>query len=152
MEIGARGQLRVSADRAAQMVMAATTGAALSAILQPELFGDDAFALQLREAVIAAVTVADPSSTSTCRQSEAGAPTAAAAAATLKSKLIVEDPPLTAPERQLMPAVAHGNRRWDSPVEVVKRRRRANVIIPEVARVDVYVNEWALCRAWARHR
>ena len=69
---------------------------------QPELFGDDAFASQLREAVIAAVTVADPSPMSTRRLAEAGAPTAAAAAATLKSKLTVEDSPLTAPEQQLM--------------------------------------------------
>ena len=103
MELGAgRGQLRVSADRAAQMVMAATTGAALSCISQPELFGDDTFASQLREAVIAAVTVADPSPIDTHRPAEASAPTAAAAAATLKSKLADEVSPLTAPEQQLM--------------------------------------------------
>src|SRR5580693_4976057 len=88
MELGARrGQLRVSADRAAQMIMAATTGAALSAISQPELFGDDSFATQLREAVITAVTEADPSPMSARRLAEAGEPTAAAAAATLMSKL-----------------------------------------------------------------
>jgi hypothetical protein len=37
--------------------MAAVTGAALSLISQPELFGDDTFATQLREAVIASITV-----------------------------------------------------------------------------------------------
>src|SRR5580700_8408902 len=99
MELGAsRGQLRVSAERAAQMVMAATTGAALSAISRPELFGDDAFNAQLREAVIAAVTVADPSTMGTHRLAEAGELTAAAAAATLKSRLTVEGSPLSTPE------------------------------------------------------
>jgi AcrR family transcriptional regulator len=103
MELGAgRGQLRVSADRAAQMVMAATTGAALSAISQPELFGDGGFAVHLREAVIAAVTVPDPSPMTTHPLAEAGAPSAATAAATLKSKLADEDLPLTAPEQRLM--------------------------------------------------
>jgi AcrR family transcriptional regulator len=118
MELGARrGQLRVSADRAAQMVMAATTGAALSAISQPELFGNDAFALQLREAVIAAVTVAGPSPTG-ARRAEAGTPTAAAAAATLKSQLTVEGSPLSAPEQELMQqwltAIADGAPRSNS--------------------------------------
>ena len=65
MELGAsRGQLRVSAERAAQMIMAATTGAALSAISQPGMYGDVSFATQLREAVIASVTVAPSAPTS----------------------------------------------------------------------------------------
>lgn len=116
MELGAsRGQLRVSAERAAQMVMAATTGAALSAISRPELFGDDGFNAQLREAVIAAVTVADPSLMGTHRLVEAGESTAAAAAATLKSRLTVEGSPLSTPEQQLMQqwltAIADGDPR-----------------------------------------
>jgi AcrR family transcriptional regulator len=119
MELGARrGQLRLSAERAAQTVMAATTGAALSAISQPDLFGDDAFALQLREAVIAVVTDADLPPTRHRREGEGSGPTAAAAAATLKSKLAVEDSPLTAPEQELMQqwltAIADGSPRSKS--------------------------------------
>jgi AcrR family transcriptional regulator len=103
MELGAtRGQLRVSAERAAQMVMAATTGAALSAISQPDMFGDVTFATHLREAVIASVTVADASTTSKDRVREASGPTLATAAATLQSKLAIEDTPLTAPEQALL--------------------------------------------------
>jgi hypothetical protein len=45
LELGAaRGQLRVSPGTAARTVMAAVTGAALSLIAQPDLFGDDTFA------------------------------------------------------------------------------------------------------------
>jgi AcrR family transcriptional regulator len=104
LQLGAtRGQLRVSAERAAQTVMAAVTGAALSLISQPGVFGDDGFARQLREAVIASVTVAaDPQSTSKRRAYEAKAPTLATSAATLKSKLAVEETPLTAPEHALL--------------------------------------------------
>ncbi len=51
MEFGAsRGQLRVSPDRAMQMIKAATRGAALSAISQPGMYGDVSFATQLGEA------------------------------------------------------------------------------------------------------
>jgi hypothetical protein len=74
----------------------------LSAISRPELFGDDAFNAQLREAVIAAVTVADPSPMGTHRLAEAGESTAAAAAATLQSRLTIEGSSLSAPEQQLM--------------------------------------------------
>src|SRR6201993_2703225 len=61
LELGAgRGQLRVSVETGARMVMSAVTGAALSLISQPDLYGDSTFVTQLREAVIAAVTVAPP--------------------------------------------------------------------------------------------
>src|ERR1700745_2632945 len=61
LELGAsRGQLRVSVETAARMVMSAVTGAALSLISQSDLYGDPTFVTQLREAVIAAVTVAPP--------------------------------------------------------------------------------------------
>lgn len=103
LELGAsRGQLRLSVDAGARMLMSAVTGAALSLISQPDLFGQPAFTTQLREAVIAAVTV--PADRPTGRRSagDAGTPTIATAAATLKSKLAVEDTPLTAPERGLM--------------------------------------------------
>jgi AcrR family transcriptional regulator len=102
LELGAgRGQLRLSAETAARMVMSATTGAALSVISQPDLYGDPAFVTQLREAVIAAVTV-DENRPAGKRRAPLAAPTVATAAATLKSKLAHEDTALSAPERALM--------------------------------------------------
>jgi hypothetical protein len=82
--------------------MAAVTGAALSAISQPDLFGDPTFTTQLREAVIAAVTVTADEPTGKRPARDAGTPTIATAAATLKSKLALEHTSLTAPERALM--------------------------------------------------
>ena len=103
LELGAgRGQLRVSVETGTRMIMSAVTGAALSLISQPDLFGDPTFATQLREAVIAAVTVPAERPTGKRRAPDAAAPTIATAAATLQSKLAVEDTPLTAPERALM--------------------------------------------------
>jgi hypothetical protein len=84
------------------MVMSAVTGAALSLISDPDLFGNPTYATQLREAVIAAVTVIADRPTGKRSAREAGAPTIATAAATLKGKLAVETTPLTAPERALM--------------------------------------------------
>jgi AcrR family transcriptional regulator len=104
MELGAsRGQLRVSPERAAQMIMAATTGAALSAISQPGMYGDVSFATQLREAVVASVTVPPGAPTTSKRRvSDESGPTLATAAATLKSKVATEDTPLTQPEQALL--------------------------------------------------
>ena len=103
LSLGAsRGQLRVSVETAARMVMSATTGAALSLISQSDLYGDPAFVTQLREAVIAAVTVPVDGQTDRPRKRDARAPTIATAAATLKSKLAVENTSLTAPERAVM--------------------------------------------------
>jgi AcrR family transcriptional regulator len=103
LDLGARrGQLRVSVGSGARMVMSAVTGTALSVISQPELYGDSAFTTQLREAVIAAVTVADDGSTGKRRASHTDTPSIATAAATLKSKLAHEGTPLTEPERALM--------------------------------------------------
>jgi AcrR family transcriptional regulator len=103
LELGAgRGQLRVSVETGARMIMSAVTGAALSLISQPDLFGDPTFTTQLREAVIAAVTVGADKPTRKRSARDADAPTIATAAATLKSKLAVENTPLTAPERTLM--------------------------------------------------
>lgn len=103
LELGAsRGQLRVSVETAARMIMSATTGAALSLISQSDLYGDPSFVTQLREAVIAAVTVSAARPTGKRRAPDAAAPTIATAAATLKSKLAHEDTPLTTPERALM--------------------------------------------------
>jgi AcrR family transcriptional regulator len=104
LELGAsRGQLGVSVETGARMVMSAVTGAALSVISQPDLFGDPTFATQLREAVIAAVTVTtDRPSTGKRRTHDRSAPTIATAASTLRSKLAAEDTPLTPPEQALM--------------------------------------------------
>jgi AcrR family transcriptional regulator len=103
LELGAgKGQLRVSVETGTRIILSAVTGAALAAIYQPELFGDTTYAVQLREAVIAAVTVPTGKSRSSGSADNAGEATIASAAATLKSKLAVEDTPLTAPERALM--------------------------------------------------
>jgi AcrR family transcriptional regulator len=127
LELGAsRGQLRVSVETGARMVMSATTGAALSLVSQSDLYGDPTFVTQLREAVIAAVTVAEDRPAGRRRARDAGAATIANAAATLKSKLAVEHTPLTAAERALMV-------QWlatlaDAPTAVPatpRRRRRA---------------------------
>ena len=82
--------------------MPSTSGAALSTISQPDLFGSPTFTTQLREAVIAAVTVSADRPTNKRSGRDADAPTIASAAATLKSKITVEDTLLTAPERALM--------------------------------------------------
>jgi AcrR family transcriptional regulator len=103
LELGAgRGQLRVSVETAARMVMSATTGAALSLISQSDLYGDPTFVTQLREAVIAAVTVATPAATGKRSTPDAGGPTIATAASTLQSKLAHEHTLLTAREQALM--------------------------------------------------
>ena len=103
LELGAgRGQLRMSAETASRIVLSATTGAALSLISQPDLYGDGTFATQLREAVIAWITVPQDAA-SAAHQPERGAePTIASAAATLSSRLTAEDTPLTGPETALM--------------------------------------------------
>ena len=103
LQLGAsRGQLRVSVETGARMIMSAVTGAALSLISDPDLFGNPIYATQLREAVIAAVTVIADRPTGMRSARAAGARTIATAAATLKGKLAVENTPLTAPERALM--------------------------------------------------
>jgi hypothetical protein len=92
----------MSAETAARTVMAATTGAALSLISQPDLFGDDTFARQLREAVIGSITVPQAATPAAKRRVPAAEPTLATTAAMLSSKLAAEDTPLTHPERALM--------------------------------------------------
>ena len=98
----ARGQLRMSAETAARTVMAATTGAALSLISQPDLFGDGTFATHLREAVIASITVPQDAAPTPGRRARAAEPPLTTAAAMLSSKLAAEDTPLTRPERALL--------------------------------------------------
>ena len=102
LELGAgRGQLRMSAETASRIVLSATTGAALSLISRPDLYGNGTFATQLREAVIACITV--PQDTSAAHEPDREVePTIARAAATLSSKLAAEDTLLTGPEKALM--------------------------------------------------
>jgi AcrR family transcriptional regulator len=103
LELGAgRGQLRVSVEAASRIVLSATTGAALSLISQPDLYGDGTFAAQLREAVIAWITVPQGAAPGDHQPERAGELTIASAAATLSSRLAAEDTPLTGPEVALM--------------------------------------------------
>ena len=103
LELGAgRGQLRMSVQAASRIVLSATTGAALSLISQPDLYGDGTFATQLREAVIAWITVPQGSASETHQPERTGELTIASAAATLSSRLAAEDMPLTGPEVALM--------------------------------------------------
>src|ERR1700751_129977 len=95
LELGAgRGQLRTSAETASRIVLSATTGAALSLISAPELYGDGTFATQLREAVIAWITVPEDAAPALQQPSGQAEPTIATAAATLNRKLDAEDTPL----------------------------------------------------------
>jgi AcrR family transcriptional regulator len=103
LELGAgRGQLRMSAESAARIVLSATTGAALSLISHPDLYGDGAFATQLREAVIASISVSQDAAPAARRPEGEAEPTISTAAATLSSRLAVESNPLTGPEQALM--------------------------------------------------
>jgi AcrR family transcriptional regulator len=98
------GQLRMSVETATRVVMAAVTGAALSIVSQPELFGDGAFAETLRESVIAAVVVNGSNTPATKRHKKTNSPgtTLATTAATLQSMLGHQPPALTEAERALM--------------------------------------------------
>jgi AcrR family transcriptional regulator len=105
LERGAsRGQLRMSVETATRVVMAAVTGAALSIVSQPELFGDGAFSETLREAVIAAVVVSESNAPASKRQKRTNSsePGLAGTAATLQSMLGHQPAALTEPERALM--------------------------------------------------
>jgi hypothetical protein len=64
--------------------------------------GDGTFATQLREAVIAWITVPQGAASETHQPERAGELTIASAAATLSSRLSAEDTPLTGPEVALM--------------------------------------------------
>ncbi|GLW09511.1 TetR family transcriptional regulator [Microtetraspora sp. NBRC 13810] len=92
----AAGRLRVSPQVAAQMVMSANTGVALSLITRPAIYPDPGFSAQVREAVFAAVTVPGDEPPATGR-------TTGVAAATLGA-LLRETPPavLSAAETALL--------------------------------------------------
>jgi hypothetical protein len=92
----------MSAETASRIVLSATTGAALSLISAPELYGDGTFATQLREAVIAWITVPQGAPSSTHDPGREAEPTIASAAATLSSRLMAEETALTGPELALL--------------------------------------------------
>ena len=92
----------MSAETASRIVLSATTGAALSLISQPDLYGDGTFATQLREAVIAWITVPQDAAAEAHQPQRGAEPTIASAAATLSSKLAADETPLTGPEMALM--------------------------------------------------
>jgi AcrR family transcriptional regulator len=123
LELGAgRGQLRMSPESASRIVLAAVTGAALSLISQPDLYGDGTFAAQLREAVVAWTTVPQDAASAAHQLERGGQPTIATAAATLSSRLVADDTPLTGPETALM-------QQWlttlaDAPSAALPTRRR----------------------------
>jgi AcrR family transcriptional regulator len=103
LELGAgRGQLRMSAETASRIVLSATTGAALSLISKPDLYGDGTFATQLREAVIAWITVPQDAAGKAHQPEREAEPTIASAAATLSSRLAADEAPLSGPEIALM--------------------------------------------------
>ena len=105
LESGAsRGQLRMSVETATRVVMAAVTGAALSMVSQPELFGDGAFAETLRDAVIGAVVVSGPNKPASKGRKRANSsePTLASTATTMQSMLGHQPADLTEAERALM--------------------------------------------------
>ena len=103
LELGAgRGQLRMSAEAASRIVLSASTGAALSLISQPDLYGDGMFATQLREAVIAWITVPQGTPSSAHDPGREAEPGVASAAATLSSRLTAGDTTLTGPELALL--------------------------------------------------
>jgi AcrR family transcriptional regulator len=94
----AEGRLRVSAATAAQVIMAAVTGASLSLIGRPDLFDDPAFASRLRDAVITAVTVPDDPGRTADDPADV-----ASAASTLERRLAASPPAsLTDAERALL--------------------------------------------------
>jgi hypothetical protein len=71
-------------------------------ISQPDLYGDGTFATQLREAVIAWITVPQDAASTAHQPEREAEPTIASAAATLSSRLTAEDTPLTGPEMALI--------------------------------------------------
>ncbi|WP_290061097.1 TetR/AcrR family transcriptional regulator, partial [Amycolatopsis solani] len=56
----AAGRLKLPPPRAAQMVMAANAGVALSLITRPSLYPDLAFAVRVRESVLAGILAGEP--------------------------------------------------------------------------------------------
>jgi AcrR family transcriptional regulator len=96
----AAGRLATTPERAAQMIMSANAGAALSVITRPSIYTDQKFVDQLRDAVIGSVLTGD----ALRRRPEKASNTAVSTtAATLAAQLRKAQPgTLTAAERALL--------------------------------------------------
>lgn len=96
----AAGRLATTPERAAQMIMSANAGAALSVITRPSIYTDQKFVDQLRDAVIGSVLTGD----ALRRRPEKASNTAVSTtAATLAAQLRKAQPEtLTAAERALL--------------------------------------------------
>jgi AcrR family transcriptional regulator len=97
--VAAAGRLTIAPPRAAQAILAANVGIALSAITQPDLYDDPGLSARVREAIFAVVLAGPPPGR------PAGDPLAAAAVR-LSAQLDLSDPAaLAAEEKALL-------RRW----------------------------------------
>lgn len=97
----AQGRLTVPPALAAQMIMSANVGAALSMLTRPEQYADMKFSQRLRDAVLDSVTrPAEPDTDADGTREDSSVP---AAAATLAARLRAELPPtLTTAESALL--------------------------------------------------
>jgi AcrR family transcriptional regulator len=100
----AAGKLTTTPDRAAQMIMSANAGAALSVITRPTIYTDPKFIDQLRDAVVGSVLTDEARAALHRRATKASPNTAVAGtAATLAAQLRKTRPEiLTAAERALL--------------------------------------------------
>lgn len=98
------GRLATTPERAAQMIMSANAGAALSVITRPSIYTDPKFIDQLRDAVLAAVLTDDARATLHRRRTKAPATTAIAGSAATLAAQLRKTPPgkLTTAERALL--------------------------------------------------
>jgi AcrR family transcriptional regulator len=97
----AAGKLTTTPERAAQMIMSANAGAALSVITRPTIYTDPKFVDQLRDAVVGSVLTDDARATLHRRATKE--PAVTGAAATLAAQLRKTPPEtLTTAERALL--------------------------------------------------
>lgn len=98
------GKLATTPDRAAQMIMSANAGAALSVITRPTIYTDPKFVGQLRDAVIGSVLTDDARSTMRRRAGRSSTSSALAGTAATLAAQLRKTPPekLTAAERALL--------------------------------------------------
>ncbi|MGW5715456.1 TetR/AcrR family transcriptional regulator [Amycolatopsis sp. NPDC003865] len=87
----AAGRLKVPPPLAAQMVMAANAGVALSMITRPELYPDQEFSVRVRESVLSGVLADDPPE-----------PGGIAVTATTLAARLTEAAPLSAAEQTML--------------------------------------------------
>ncbi|GAA4566410.1 TetR/AcrR family transcriptional regulator [Planotetraspora kaengkrachanensis] len=100
----AAGRLRISPEVAAQMVMSANAGVALSLVSRPAIYTDPEFSRLVRDAVIAFITVdGTPGTGAGAPGSASGAPSVPVTATTLSAQLRDSSPAdLTSAETALL--------------------------------------------------